>query len=180
MAVDDARHQVFARCIHYRCICRSADGFTDRGNLTVFNQHAPVRDRSLCDGEHRCISNQDCFGSGKPGGQHGANGKSQKAAHQFVPPSSTCSIEAFVFFAAGGCCASFDGRNCFPSMNTYSMVALSSNASPLVTTRFAIFPFSMLPSRSATPYISAAFKVSARTAASRGKPASMAFFTAFF
>jgi hypothetical protein len=40
--------------------------------------------------------------------------------------------------------------------------------------------FQMVPMRSATPYISAGFKVSARIASARERPASSAFFKAFF
>src|SRR5208283_808550 len=38
-----------------------------------------------------------------------------------------------------------------PSTNTVSMLVLPSKISPLVSTRLAILPFSMLPKRSATP-----------------------------
>ncbi len=45
-----------------------------------------------------------------------------------------------------------------------------SSGSPSVTIRFASLPASMAPTRSAMPSISAAFTVTARSAASRGRP----------
>src|SRR5260370_1167037 len=68
--------------------------------------------------------------------------------------------------------------NLRPSTKTILIFVFSSKRSPSVTTRLAIFPFSMEPKRSATPKISAAVSVSARSAASGARPASIDFFAA--
>src|SRR5216683_910055 len=68
--------------------------------------------------------------------------------------------------------------NRWPSTKTILIFVFSSKMSPSATTRFAIFPFSIEPKRSATPKISAGDKVSARSAASGASPASIDFFAA--
>src|SRR4026208_18586 len=59
-------------------------------------------------------------------------------------------------------------------MNTCFTCVFSSNRSPLVTTRFAIFPLSIEPTRLSAPAIFAALIVSARSAASGGRPSPVA------
>ena len=62
-----------------------------------------------------------------------------------------------------------------PSTKTCFTLVFSLKISPSVTTRFAIFPGSMLPRRSPKPRMSAASSVMARNAASGESPASSAF-----
>ena len=68
--------------------------------------------------------------------------------------------------------------NILPSTKTCEIDLSLPNRSPLTTVRFAIFPTSIEPRRSATPNISAALSVIARTAASFDRPFSVAL-TAF-
>src|SRR2546430_13015727 len=68
--------------------------------------------------------------------------------------------------------------NFLPSTKVNLIFVFSAKRSPSVIRRLAIFPFSMEPVRSATPKISAGERVSARIAASAGRPASTDFFTA--
>ena len=68
--------------------------------------------------------------------------------------------------------------NFLPSTKVNLIFVFSAKRSPSVIRRLAIFPFSMEPVRSATPKISAGEIVSARIAASAGRPASTDFFTA--
>src|SRR6266566_2016861 len=78
-----------------------------------------------------------------------------------------------------------DGRagsrtsNFLPSTKTSFTLVFSAKRAPSVTTRFAIFPVSSEPRRSATPKICAGARVSARSASSAESPASMDFLTAF-
>ena len=62
-----------------------------------------------------------------------------------------------------------------PSTKTRVIFVFSSKRLPSVTTRFAALPFSIEPRRSATPAMVAASSVSARIAASSGRPALTAF-----
>ena len=64
--------------------------------------------------------------------------------------------------------------NFVPSTNTIWTLVPASNNSPSVTSTLAILPISRLPTRSATPKISAGAMVNARRASAGDKPAAIA------
>ena len=63
MAVDDARHDVFAGAVDYARVRRGVEILADSRNLAVAQKHVGVLQRAVRDGEHGRVANER-FGRG--------------------------------------------------------------------------------------------------------------------
>ena len=147
VAIDDAGHQVFARGVDDGGAGGSHDLLADLGDLAVADEDGAL-EGALGDGQYRGVLND----------ARGPRQRRRTLLEREVRKSLIGHLRVRArwldrrhrrgrhsgrFFGAGS--------NFPPSTKTYFTSLEAWKRSPLVTTRLAILPFSMLPRRSATP-----------------------------
>src|ERR1700682_5763739 len=137
VAVDDARHDVFAGAVNQRSTGGRGDSLTDGGDLAVLKKNR---------------SPDDAVGDGQNGGvldeHRRVGGQGRRQAHESEQAESVHCAGPLPGRAGG---SSGSGSNLAPSTNTYLVLVFSAKRSPSVTTRLAILPLSILPIRLLTP-----------------------------
>src|ERR1035438_5801713 len=144
VAIDDAGNEILPARFDNGGAGRHHHLLADFGDLTVFHHHGALEDAFGAFGHDGGVLNHDGFGAQWRERQQC---RQDHSLHCFPPgPGSSVAapprppgvaVSAGVYF--------------LPSTNTITTVVRSSKISPLVTTRLAILPFSMLPTRSAMP-----------------------------
>src|ERR1700691_3407382 len=146
VAVDDAGHHELAARVDDARAIRDQHLFAGFYDLAIANQDGAL-EGSFGDGEHGGVANDGGLGSrrqccGKQGQQ-----EKDEAVHWTPPGVARPSLSPLS--PDGG--ASGTGSYFTPSTKMYWILAFSSNKLPFTTSRLAILPGSMEPTRSATP-----------------------------